>query len=765
MKIENKRLPFIPLQSIPFLVLVIIALYTYAFFFRIPYAGFDFTASDGLIYLVHDGVNPAGLLQPGDELLQIGPVRLSDFRTNPRLTLFEGVEPGDTVSITLLRNGEQQTISWIFPGASTSQVLERLNGTWWIPFVLWLLGAATYLFIRPRNTQWRLLVAFNFLTAIWIAAGGGLVSWNILGAFFVFRAALWLCVPVYLHLHWVFPKPFNDMLVWPIYPAAFMLILLDWLQLLSETTYLVSFGLAVAGSLVLLVAHALFQPEQREPLRRLVRIAILIIAPLVITAVYGSLGGDLRFTALALLGLPFLPAAYIYAIYRHQLGTLEVRANRLIALYLYLVLLGSAALVGITVLANRFDFPGTAVAFSLLVTMLAGLVTVFGFNRFARFIERHILRIPVPPTSLLQTYAAEITTKLDEASLADVLTNQVLPSLLVRQSALVYLDFYQLSAAGVHEMAVLFEVEASGLPDLTDFPHLLQQAHRYRPPAGDDPATAGGEAPQPCPWVRLVLPLQAGNQTIGLWLLGRRDPDDFYSQTEIPILTALASQTAVALANILQARNLHALYRANIDQQEQERNRLALELHDDILNQIGLLGMYIDDDRVAPQFYEVYENLTARFRETIHGLRPVMLSYGLQAAFRELANNLNTRPAGSARVYCEIPPCDIRYPRQVEEHLFRIVQQAAENAQQHAQAQSIRIYGQLATDDIQLTVEDDGIGMPGDEPLDLAVFLRRNHFGLAGMFERAALVGALMQIVPADPHGTRVRITWPAGNR
>src|SRR5690606_19325840 len=124
---------------------------------------------------VHDGVNPAGLLQPGDELLQIGPVRLSDFRTNPRLTLFEGVEPGDPVSITLLRNGEQQTISWIFPGASTSQVLERLNGTWWIPFVLWLLGAATYLFIRPRNTQWRLLVAFNFLTALWIAAGGGLV--------------------------------------------------------------------------------------------------------------------------------------------------------------------------------------------------------------------------------------------------------------------------------------------------------------------------------------------------------------------------------------------------------------------------------------------------------------------------------------------------------------------------------------------------------------------------------------------------------------
>ncbi|MGH2541328.1 MAG: sensor histidine kinase, partial [Ardenticatenaceae bacterium] len=100
-----------------------------------------------------------------------------------------------------------------------------------------------------------------------------------------------------------------------------------------------------------------------------------------------------------------------------------------------------------------------------------------------------------------------------------------------------------------------------------------------------------------------------------------------------------------------------------------------------------------------------------------------------------------------------------RYDPQSEHHLFRILQQALENALRHAQAQSISLYGCLQPERIDITVEDDGIGFPAGEQPNLAAFLARQHFGLATMFERAALIGARIEITPS-PRGTRVRAQW-----
>jgi len=65
----------------------------------------------------------------------------------------------------------------------------------------------------------------------------------------------------------------------------------------------------------------------------------------------------------------------------------------------------------------------------------------------------------------------------------------------------------------------------------------------------------------PYPWVRLMLPLKVGEDVLGFWLFGRRDPDDFYSQEELPILKSLADQAAIALSNILQTERLMPLIR------------------------------------------------------------------------------------------------------------------------------------------------------------------------------------------------------------
>jgi signal transduction histidine kinase len=275
-------------------------------------------------------------------------------------------------------------------------------------------------------------------------------------------------------------------------------------------------------------------------------------------------------------------------------------------------------------------------------------------------------------------------------------------------------------------------------------------AGQYHPPLERNPTGC------PFGWVRLGLPLKVGNERTGLWLLGRRDPDDFYSQAELPTLQALADQTAIALLNQTQAERLSHLYQVDIDRQEAERIQLALELHDGVLNQMAILAMTVDESNEA--FESAFTEATAHIREIIAGLRPTMLSYGLRTALDELADEAPTKIGSDCQIRVDLPPSDARYSPQVELHLFRIVQEACQNAMRHAQAREICILGRLDPDCYDLTVADDGQGFASDERLELDSLLAHKHYGLAGMIERANLIGARMEISSIPGMGTRVRV-------
>ncbi len=752
----NQTRPSLPTfieRALPIVILLILLLYTYAKFFEHPYLGFRWDPGGELVHVFTTG-NQQNPLKVGDQLIQVGAMPLTSFEADYLKTFNNIVRPGKTVAIVVKRDGQRLTIPWKFPGLNSVEFDDQASSEVWLTFFFWIVGTLALLSLRPKDERWRLMIAFNYLTAFWIGVGGGASFYHIWYSPFLLRIAVWFCIPVYLHFHWVFPQPFRKLppaVTRGGYFVAGLLALAECFQLLPQSLYLLGFLLAVGGSLILLVAHAIRQPQARRDIGLLLIAALLSLIPSIVVGLLATFSTLPNFSGAGTLGLIFLPLAYFYAAYRRQIGNLELRVNRFISILVFLVFLFAITLPLVVVADQWITLPGATIAIGVIATMAAGLFTLLVFSSFQSFVERRILRIPLPPTQLLEVYSGRITTSPTLSDLETLLKNEVLPSLLVRQFVFLQID------GSATNMLVADGITQAELPSGNQITDILPDKEQYRTPELKSERT-------PLPWVRIVLPLKIGDDLIGLWLLGRRDPDDIYTQPEIAVIQSLANQTAIALSNIVQTERLLEMYQADINRYEEERLRLALDLHDSILNQMAAMLMHLDTSSTSPEFQESYDRLTQRLREIVTDLRPPMLNYGLKPALDELADSLMEHRGGELDVVIDIQAGESRYPANVEQHLFRIVQEACENALRHGKAQKITISGTLGQQEGALQIEDDGTGFDLAQGVELNALLANKHFGLAGMIERARLVDGKIEINSEPDAGTTIRLIWKFEN-
>ena len=737
--------------GLPLVILVVLLLFTYAKFFAHPYQGFRLD-SNGVVAKIYIEQNTEPMLKADDQLIRVGDTSWSAFKADLRKPFFQEVQPGNIVPLLVERGPEKQriTVLWRFPGFNHGEITDLRESEGWLAFIFWLAGTLTALILRPKDQLWRLMIAFNYLTAIWLVTGSGLSFYHIWSTAILFRMIVWFSIPVYLHLHWVYPKPFQKLhgsVIWGSYFTAAGLAAAEWFQLLPRGLNLLGLMIGISGSVLLLIAHAIWQPAARRDLRLILIATLLSLAPAILVGFLGVFGALPVLAGAGTIGLPFLPLTYFYAAYRRQLGKSELRVNRLISVYLFLIVLGLVLLPLIMFTNSWVAWNETTIFAGIAITLFTAIASMLVFSAFQVFVERRLLGIRLVPAQLQEIYAARITTSTSSESLQNLIRDEILPSLLVRQFV-----FLQLDDPGISKLLFATGLKEEQYPRQTDISELIAIAGIYRSLAltADD---------QPCPWVRLTLPLKVGDKLTGLWLFGRRDPDDLYSQLEIPMLQSLANQTAIAQSNILQTERLKALYLANIDRHEQERIGLARDLHDSVLNQIAALTMSLDFP-LPPSFQENYEKLIHRVREIVGNLRPPMLSYGLKPAIEELTDNLAARAKDTIHITLEIQTENGRYPENIEQHLFRIVQEACENAIRHAKARNIHISGRLDPNQIDIKVDDDGIGFQTEENFDLENLLANKHFGLAGMIERAELIGGKVSIRSMPNAGTQILVTW-----
>lgn len=734
---------------IPISVLLVLVWFTYGILFVAPYPGFSFNNSNGRVVDIYSQPEQTPSLQKDDVLIQIGPVTWESYKSDARVLFFEGAQPGEIVQITVIRNGETLTIPWKFKGFDPAVFKTRFINIWGLAFIFWFFGTAAQLLIRPKDGRRGLFIAANYLTALWLIFGS-LSSRHLWASSILLHAVTWILLPVYLHFHWVFPRPLKELpkAAWIlIYLAGFFFAAAEITQSLPKSLYAFAFLAALIGSIVLVITHFVRQADRRRDVSLLAVSIFVAFVPSIIFGFLVIVGAAPYLGPAALFALPFMPLAYFYVIYRRQLGGLEVRLNRFISLYAFLIVFGTALLILVVPMTSLDISLEIAIFIGVLVILAAIYIAITAFPVFQAFVEKRFLGIKLPYQNLQEAHSNRITSSTSTAGLLRLLEEEVFPSLLVRQFA-----FAQVSNGSL-KMLLAKNVPAGAMPNEDGISRLVERSGKYIPNL-----SAAEE------WMRLILPLKAGDSFIGFWLLGRRDPDDLYSQSEIPILQSIANQTAIALSNIIHSEQLRKMYQIDIERNEEERKHLARELHDSILNQLAVLRNNLEEDSVSPKFQAAYEELTRRLREIVSNLRPPMLMYGLKPAIEELADNLMERSNDKVKINVSIEAGGERIPQHLEQHLFRIVQEACENALRHARAATVRISGRLDSNTIRLCVEDDGTGFHLDEQLRLETLLVNNHFGLAGMVERARLIGAEIKIHAGLNTGAKVHVTWVEPN-
>ncbi|MGM1021999.1 MAG: histidine kinase [Bacillota bacterium] len=226
-------------------------------------------------------------------------------------------------------------------------------------------------------------------------------------------------------------------------------------------------------------------------------------------------------------------------------------------------------------------------------------------------------------------------------------------------------------------------------------------------------------------------------------------------------------QEQVTSLQRLSTNNAQLAEQARVTAIVEERQRLARELHDAVSQQLFAISMTatavgrtLDKDfdkaqRQVALIEEMSSVAQSEMRALLLHLRPVYLEgKRLEQGLRDLIQELQ------AKVPMEIDfemESGVQLVKGIENHLFRIVQEAMSNTLRHAKASRMEIRIVQRTDSVRLTIRDNGIGFELDEK-------KQTSYGLSTMQERVSEIGGAIQYITAPGKGTRIEVSVPVLN-
>ena len=752
-----------------------------------PSVGAVWAYQSGVVFSIDAGHPSASAFQIGDRIIRGADQSPSD------LYRLGGKANGEYVQIVLDRNGIIQSIDVLVAPSSFTKVLSRL------PALIAALGfwlAGSYVLAFSRFGKQSVVFFFLCLTGVLSLTCGAISSYGPAWTRVAFHCGLlWLGVFV-VQLHLVFPsalgQPYQRITGFSLMAGTSFLCAMHVIENLwhlgllpiitiwhmSVLMFAIEIGLTIW--LVIRSYWKAFTSYKRIQTGIITLSCVLgaipIIALILIPQVL--LGHPFVSFNVAFLALLFIPFGYGYAIYRYKLIGVKETANR--GLAFLLVVFTIAGLYSLWYSASaKFISPiiSQTPIWGLTTTVFLAGLTVKAYRFLVRFVNTVLYGGWYDYRSVIEQARQSLTsTDLDRKSIGATLCEVVGQSMRLENVSLVLPDGVVLTytekqpitqAVMEAEDCKTFLANAREIVgDKDEFlswqaalnnlvpPILLDQGHR--PP-------------------NIVLLRGRNNLPLGVLLMGQKRDGDTLSHADFEILKVVIHQAQVTLENarLLEDVQAHAevisrLHRQVLRAREEERKRLARDLHDLIIQ--SLVGVNYQLAEIRTQLAQGQTEqlvkaqtqikcLIGELRQICADLRPPTLDVlefteAIQTKVAEIEENAGFR----ARVLIEGNE-DQDINDDVKLCIYRLIQESLINANKHAMADHVEVWVQITSEQVMVMVSDNGKGF--EVPARLEHLVPDQHYGLIGIKEMVEAINGSLSITSKPGQGCVLAAQMP----
>jgi signal transduction histidine kinase len=450
---------------------------------------------------------------------------------------------------------------------------------------------------------------------------------------------------------------------------------------------------------------------------------------------------------ISILSLVLLPITYGYVVYQRRLLKIDFFINRALVLFLLVLItlfVSFMILSGIAALLHQST--NMAIVGSLLC-MLIVLPSASLRKRIQVQVDRALYGGYYDYTTVTSDLSNRLAQTIDRSSFINLLTCELPQIMKIKRAELMLLsdDHLKLQGSPQEDFSVQLDDGICEILRARQEPLLAQVVWSIAQPEV-------AEYWRPFYWARLFLPIVHGEILYGLLLLGERTSGDIYSIQDLQIMTTVGQQAALSIANIVLVETLRGLAQQMVRADEEQRKKVARDLHDSVLQDLFFVKQRLA--RSDPEAASFVDHSIHMLRQTIKAQRTSLLDRGLSLALQDLVAVMGQLAGEDMSIlWHSYLDGEIVLSDEKATSLYRIVQESLSNVLKHSQAQKAVVSARKIGSYLEIQVEDDGIGIETRDQARIGP-----HYGLLGMQERAAMIGAEMNVTSFPGAGTKVSV-------
>ena len=669
----------------------------------------------------------------------------------PLETLDSGLSFARDVTSAELVDSSGKAISVTLADASPGETVSNLS-LWILGAMFALLGAAVML-RRPDLPSARLFGLFTGSAALALAvgpsAGGPGPVWALVIQVVTVMSVGAFCLTFIASLAGYSPRAYRVVIL-PLLigSGTFILVSYAYSVLLAPTLYewirpasflYVSASVLGAVGLMLITGNRQQSPTARQQARIALAGIVVGMFPFIgLTLIPEALGQTTLLPVhLTVLAVGFIPAFFAYAILQHQLLGIRTLVHRSMVYGIASITLLTIISIGLTgafaVLTEDSVSKYSIPLISAIVVL--GIICFYPLRTRTRWlVDRLVYDDVVDYQRLAETVGRDLLAPGEVHEVASGMAS-VLREALRLESVLLFLGHSPSQA-----QLVVAEGERSEevIRDLR--PRLRAQFGKSQNQRLTEMRWESDSL--------LIASLAMPGKYHGYMVLGPKRQGEVFLEEEKQLVTTIIPILALAIDKSELSEELREMNKRLVQAGEAERARIATDIHDGPLQKAMLLGGIGDTFVQDPR--ELARQLSAELREVCSRLRPAILDdLGIVAALEWLLDEISLRHGLLTALSLNGVDEDERFYPDVELALFRITQEAANNAVKHAKCARLNVSLSMSESSLMLEVSDDGVGF---EPAATS----KGGFGLTGMSERVVQLKGRFDVRSAPGTGTTV---------